>query len=713
MRQTDTTHADKTYSSGDARQKHYLQNKLTVIIAVILVIPFLVSSYILFIRNEHLDHSQLFLFMLTLVLGLGGIKLIRCIFDEVYSTSESVKNAAAASEKIPIELHHEVSELQEISSSFNRVMERLEQATHSLDRRLLELSSIREITEFAGRTLDREALFRFLLDKAVIVTDAAAGSACIVDTAENSLQLIAVAGSRDFIRKCPLDVYEPMMRRVIESRITLTTHDITIKRADEATGEQPGDAFSCLCMPILKGTRVLAVLNLFHRGDTHRCNGSNEEVLSIMLNEIGFALDNAHLHAELQKKLEELEERNASLQKEQMERADLEEQLHRAEKMEAIGTMAGGIAHDLNNVLGVLVGYSELLLEDIPEDDSLKTYAANILASGQKGAAIVQDLLTLARRGLSISTVVNLNSLVSDYAGTPEFEALKTLYPNVDFVLTLTPDLISIKGSPVHLGKTIMNLVTNAAESIEGRGTVIIATQNCYLEKPLRRYDDICEGEYATLEISDTGTGIPKENLGKIFEPFYTKKVMGRSGTGLGLAVVWGTVKDHHGYIDVTSEVGAGSTFTLYFPVTREDIEEAQTPIARESYQGKGESILVVDDVPEQRELAFEVLSRLGYRVATAAGGEEAVEYLKENRADLVVLDMIMEPGIDGLETYRRILEINPHQKATIVSGFSETDRARDAQKLGAGTYVRKPYTMEKIGPAIRRDLEGPSPGDH
>jgi CheY-like chemotaxis protein len=170
--------------------------------------------------------------------------------------------------------------------------------------------------------------------------------------------------------------------------------------------------------------------------------------------------------------------------------------------------------------------------------------------------------------------------------------------------------------------------------------------------------------------------------------------------------VVWGTVKDHGGYIDVQSEERTGSTFTLYFPVTREERAKDQPSIPAETYQGRGESILVVDDVKEQRELATAMLSRLGYRVNAVSSGEEAVTYLKANRVDLLVLDMIMDPGIDGLETYQRVVETNPKQKAIIVSGFSETERVKKAQELGAGAYVRKPYILEKMGLAIRRELD-------
>jgi CheY-like chemotaxis protein len=181
---------------------------------------------------------------------------------------------------------------------------------------------------------------------------------------------------------------------------------------------------------------------------------------------------------------------------------------------------------------------------------------------------------------------------------------------------------------------------------------------------------------------------------------------MGRRGTGLGVAVVWGTVKDHHGYINVESEEGRGSTFTLYFPVTREDITAEAVAVTISEYMGSGESILVVDDVKEQRDLAAGMLRTLNYNVSIVSSGEEAVAYMKEHEVDLMVLDMIMDPGMDGLDTYRSVLAIHPKQKAIIVSGFSESDRVKTAKALGAGAYVRKPYIIEKLGLAVRKELD-------
>lgn len=385
----------------------------------------------------------------------------------------------------------------------------------------------------------------------------------------------------------------------------------------------------------------------------------------------------------------------------------LEERLNRAEKMEALGTLAGGVAHDLNNVLGAVVGYAELLLMDMDKADSIRPSLVDIMNGGQRAAAIVQDLLTLARRGVSSREVVNLNRIIADCQQSPEFEKLSSYHPSVSIRTDLEPNLLNIAGSSLHLAKSLYNLVSNACEAMaKGKsGIMTIKTANQYLEKPIHGYDDVREGDYVFLSVSDTGEGILEADMKRIFEPFYTKKVMGRSGTGLGLAVVWGTVKDHNGYIDVQSEEGKGSVFTLYFPVTREEITAEAIALSVTEYMGNGESVLVVDDVEGQRDLAVGMLRRLNYRASSVSSGDEAIAYLKEYQANLLVLDMIMTPGINGLETYQRVLEIHPKQKAILVSGFSETERVREAQQLGAGTYVKKPYLMEKIGVAIRDEL--------
>ena len=399
--------------------------------------------------------------------------------------------------------------------------------------------------------------------------------------------------------------------------------------------------------------------------------------------------------------MRDVSERNRA----ELERRKLEKKLQQAQKMKAIGTLAGGVAHDLNNILSGIVSYPDLILMDLPKDSPLIEPIQTIRESGKRAAAIVQDLLTLARRGVSISEVVHLNDIIYEYLNSPQIEKLKSHHPNVKIETHLDSALLNVMGSPVHLSKTIMNLISNAAEAMPDGGKIELKTKNRYIDLPIEGYDEVEEGDYIVVTISDSGIGIAPDDINRIFEPFYTKKVMGRSGTGLGMAVVWGAVKDHKGYIHIKSDKGKGTTIELYFPVTRMTAKSNDKPISFENYKGKGQTILVVDDVQEQLEIATKILTQLGYSVQTAGSGEKACEYLESNAPDLIMLDMIMPPGIDGLETFKRIVSKYPQQRAIIASGFSETKRVKEAQRLGAGKYVKKPYTIEKIGMAIKTEL--------
>ena len=263
-------------------------------------------------------------------------------------------------------------------------------------------------------------------------------------------------------------------------------------------------------------------------------------------------------------------------------------------------------------------------------------------------------------------------------------------------------NLLNIMGSPAHISKSIMNLVYNSVEAMPEGGVIAIETWNSTMVDPPHGTGKAVDA--VSIAISDTGHGIPDEDLSRIFEPFYTKKKMGRSGTGLGLAVVWGAIQDHGGQIDVARKQGR-TVFTLSFPATRKQVSDAKAQVLMNDYQGKGEHILVVDDNEDQRQIASDILSMLGYKVDSVASGEDAVEYLKNNTADLLLLDMIMEQGIDGLETYQKIIEMHPGQKAVIASGYSETERVKQALSLGAGRYIRKPYLIEDLGLAVMLEL--------
>jgi PAS domain S-box-containing protein len=389
--------------------------------------------------------------------------------------------------------------------------------------------------------------------------------------------------------------------------------------------------------------------------------------------------------------------------KAERQEAELRKRLERAGKMESLGILAGGVAHDLNNMLGPMVGYSDLLLMKLDEGDPIRRQVQRIGKSAQDAADVIQDLLTLARRGRYEMVPTNLNEVIETYLDSPGFGHMHQTRSAVTIEKNLDGKISNIVGSAPHLSKVVMNLIVNAIDAMPGGGSLAIQTSQQHLKKLLSGYGNIEEGEYIIFRVCDSGVGINPEDCHKIFEPYYSKKKMGASGSGLGLAVVYGIIKDHKGYYDVMSEVNQGTEFIIYLPVTREGITNHS--LSQDNCSGT-ETILIVDDIEEQRQLAVDMLTTLGYRTCTAANGHEALSYLADHSVDLVVVDMIMEKGFDGLDTYRGIIKIHPGQKAIIVSGFSATERANEMQKLGAGPYIKKPYSLSVIGKAVREELD-------
>ncbi|MDH3892325.1 MAG: response regulator [candidate division Zixibacteria bacterium] len=390
--------------------------------------------------------------------------------------------------------------------------------------------------------------------------------------------------------------------------------------------------------------------------------------------------------------------RDVTLQK----RAEAE--LQKAKRLESVGLLAGGVAHDLNNILGPLVGYSELILRKLPPDSPLRRQIDAMAKSAQSAVDVIQDLLTLARRGRYELVPMDLNEVITDYLESPGFRKIVEDTPGVSVEKRLESSPPLIKGSAAHLGKVLMKLVLNAIESMSDGGTLTIET-SCYEGgRLISGYDAITPGPYLVLKVRDTGCGISAEELDRIFEPYYsTKRMQGLSGSGLGLSVVYGVVKDHDGYYDILSQEDAGTEFILYFPVTKEARPEPKSP---SNCAGGHETVLVVDDDKAQREMAKDILGGLGYQVSLARNGREAVASLKSQPVDLVVLDMIMEEGFDGLDTYRQIVADRPGQKAIIVSGFSASERVGESQRLGAGAYLKKPYDIQSIAAAVRLELD-------
>jgi hypothetical protein len=389
---------------------------------------------------------------------------------------------------------------------------------------------------------------------------------------------------------------------------------------------------------------------------------------------------------------------------------EMSERLVRAKRMESLGVLAGGIAHDLNNILGPIVGYPDLIIRNLPPDSPVREDLEIIKNSARKAVDIIRDLLTLGRIGHYPMEPLDLNAVVRACSSSATFLLLREKNALVVVETRLQERLPPVVGSEPHLMQMVLNLAMNAFEAMPDGGTLAIETSDRTVTEPFAGFAETVEkGRYVLLEVRDTGRGIDPQIISRIFEPFFTQKRMGSAGSGLGLAVVYGVVKDHKGFVDVLSEPGKGTAFRLYLPASAKTIEVS----TRDEVEYRGtESVLVVDDDEEQRKFAVRLLQTLGYTVESAADGQAAVDRVREAVAAgrpgpaLMLLDMIMAHDLDGLDTYRRLIEIVPGQKAIIVSGFSVTDRIKEALSLGVGQFIQKPFTVEELGKAIRRELD-------
>ncbi len=384
-------------------------------------------------------------------------------------------------------------------------------------------------------------------------------------------------------------------------------------------------------------------------------------------------------------------------------RKALQRQLQQAQKMEAVGTLAGGIAHDFNNILQVVLGYSELLLadEDLPKrrrDDLEKIFLA-----GKTGADLVQRLLTFSRKTETKLLDLDLNQRIRQ---THKF-LQRTIPKMIDIELMLIEDLGVIHADPTQMDQVLMNLAVNARDAMPEGGKLIIETSNVVLDEDYARsHVEAKPGEYVLLGVSDTGSGMDKETLEHIFEPFYTTKAPGQ-GTGLGLAMVFGIVKQHHGFINCYSEVGRGTTFNIYLPAV---VSEAQSdqPVVTAMPQGGTETVLLVDDEEFVRDLGKRILERSGYTVLTASNGEEALDLYNKGRdkISLVILDLIM-PEMGGKQCLEKLLKIDPKVRVLIASGFAASGQTNEAIEAGARGFIGKPFNMKGMLQSIREGLDG------
>ncbi|MBN2060335.1 MAG: response regulator [Deltaproteobacteria bacterium] len=383
------------------------------------------------------------------------------------------------------------------------------------------------------------------------------------------------------------------------------------------------------------------------------------------------------------------------------ERKALENQLLHAHKMEAVGTLAGGIAHDFNNILQAISGYTQILLMEAKLSDSDHAKLHGIEEATQRAGDLVQRLQIFSHKMVHDLRPININHEILQVSKLLE----RTIPRMISIKHYLTEDIGLINGDSVQIGQVIMNLGINARDSMPDGGELIFETRNVYLDGLYSRmHPEVSPGDYVMLCVRDTGYGISDEIQGHIFEPFFTTKEVGK-GTGLGLAMVYAILRGHDGHIYCYSEPGQGTFFKLYFPLLKRGIPEPVKKIRDERIIAGNEIILLVDDEEAILNIGTDILQLYGYGVITAENGEKALELYKREHPQLVILDVNM-PGIGGHQCLKELLEIDPHVKVIIASGYSTNDLIREAIRSGAAGFIGKPYQIRDMLAKVREILD-------
>ncbi|MBA7615464.1 Sensor histidine kinase RcsC [subsurface metagenome] len=798
-----------------------LRYKLYVIGALIFVLPFLIVSYILYKNNVLLEFSQIVIFALTFILILGGFFILHQVFARFVIVANTIKKAAGGEEYL-IDMQKDTAELHEITVSFDRLMKKFEETTVELKHSVFELFAIKELTEIASKSLDIDDLLDALLEKAMAVSKARLGSVYMVESEKKRFRVVASRGIESGRKKNPyISFNDSLARLVVTDRKPLLVQDIESDSGISKPSNPGYKSPSFLSMPIFVREDLIAILNL------SLIDSNDQQILSIMIGEIGFALENARLHSKIEEHVKDLQERteeltsaNTQLQQEIAERKQAEEEirklnaaveqsidgiaigdlklkliyvndafaemhgyspeemigtevanfqkkeqmdeyktmmykirkqgswtgeiehirkdgkpfptyisatllkddegnptatlmvarditdqknleakLHHAQKLEALGTLAGGIAHNFNNLLMGTQGNASLMLLDTdsahPHYENLKRIEKLV----ERGSRLTKQLLAYAREGKYEVNAISLNRLVKETSDT--FGMTKK---EIRVHRQLAEQLWGVKADQGQIERALWNLYVNAADAMPKGGDLFLETMNVTDKDMGGKAYKLKPGNYVQLTFRDTGVGMDRKTMERIFDPFFTTKDMSKS-TGLGLASVYGTIKTHGGYIDVDSKKGCGTTFSIYLPATEKRV---QKPIKSSEHiiEGTG-TILLVDDEPIVLDVGAKMLKTLGYRVLEGKGGRETVKIYQEKKdtIDMVILDMIM-PDMGGGEAYDRMKEINPKVKVLLSSGYSIDGQATEILERGCDGFMQKPFSIKELSGKIREILD-------
>lgn len=796
----------------ETRRKLYLRSgfrhHLLVLQSLMFALPVTVIVYISNRNGVAYETSQLLLVAMVLVLVLAGMMMLRQFFDRFLGIAVLLEDTGMSSRKGGVR-QPGVEELRQISFSFNRLMQRFERVTDELRRRVFELFAIRDLTEVASRVLDIDELLKALLEKAMAVSGARIGSAFFYENENCRLRMVDHRGLTPGPEKNSyIQINRTVLRHVVREKKSMLITNI----ADDPRTCKPNDsrygAPSFLALPILARSGVIAVLSLANKTNGKAFDKEDERILTILIQEIGFAVENAILHADVAaslRKLQESEEKYRSILESihcgyyetdlrgrlvffneplvrmldaptvdmtgcdcgdyldtasverlrgealavlesgkpctvfectvpggqqqsrfieasiflmhnvageptgfrgmvrdiserkiaEAQQRRLENRLKKRQRLEAIGTLAGGVAHNFNNLLMGIQGNAELLQFQPERGGGAERKLSNIHRLVRQGARLTAQLLGYAREGKYEPKPMDLNLLVRDIA-----ETLQSTCKRIRFQTRLAAHLPVVVADPGQMTQVMMNVMLNATEAMTKGGELVVETA-AVSPADLPSDDFQAVGEtYVRLTFTDTGPGMDHATLDRAFDPFFTTKGRDQQGRGMGLASVYGIVKAHDGAVEIQSCPEQGTTVSVFLPATVHAISaEAES---RETVARGEATVLMVDDEEIVLEVGAMMLRSLGYRVFEASNGSQALEMMQQNRdhIDLVILDMIM-PEMSGEEVFERLRAVKPGVRILLSSGYTLDGQADQLLARGCDGFLQKPFGLVELGRAI------------
>lgn len=682
-------------------QDHELQKTLSLIQSLVFGLPFLCFMYLQYKEEIHLTTWQVAAFAFILMIVLAGLVVLRQFFERFSAFSDMVKKAADGQMELAA-YKRPSGDLTEMAGDFGNVLQKMERTNEELSRKVAGLSVMKELLNAVDDCPDMDGLLRILLEKSMVLSGAVIGSIFTLDLKSGHLRLVHYQGpGTPPPENFPVDDNSPVLYHVVQKKEPLLVGNIETDPRIRLINNPKYGTPSFLSLPVFAGKNFLGVLSLARKENNKPFDKEDEHLLSLVVGEMGFALQNAHLQAICKKQSKEIDETNIRAQAEvnarkkaEAEKNQLATQMIHAEKMQAIGTLAGGIAHDFNNLLMAIQGnVSLMLLSSNPEVESyqkLKSIEKQVV----NGARLTGQLLGFARKGGQEFRPVRLNRVVREAS-----EIFARTRKDISVHLDLSKNLAQIRADQSQMEQVMWNLFVNASDAMPEGGNLYLKTINISRDDIKRSDISPKPEDYVRLLVKDTGTGIDPEIIKRIFEPFFTTKEIGK-GTGLGLASVCGILKAHGGYMDANSEPGKGAVFSIYLPASKTTALPAR-PTANTPVLGKG-AILLVDDEDSVRNVGDEMLTSLGYKVYSVSSGKQAIEVFKKHYREInvVILDLVM-PELSGAATLEGLKAVDPDVQVLLASGFDENDESVDLLKKGCLDFIQKPFSINLLSEVL------------